>query len=165
VRIKMARWITDEKGVWHPAKEKVSLRNNSNRPIKNPSATWSKYCDEVIQPGDVYIYEGPDRAALYELWEQKIEQMGQDFHTNSDMIQRARELGYKSVDAFVTAMGFDVEKAKKRFDEQAAKIEPHELPKKVEAIEILAGGLDKSGSGQDIVGGFGDEQIRPASKK
>ena len=58
----MSSWTSFE-GVWYPAKEKVGLINHSDVAIKNPIS------GEEIGPGEPWIYEGPDRAALLELYE------------------------------------------------------------------------------------------------
>ena len=152
----MSRWITDEKGLWHPGKEKVSLTNNSDKPIINPSATWSNYYGQVVQPKEPYIYEGPDRAAMFDLFDAKVEHLGHNFFTDVDLIQRARQMGYKDVQEYATIMGYDEKKAKERFAKHGAAVTMHELPKKVAATRILGGGTDFSGQGQDVRGDFGD---------
>lgn len=152
----MPNWITDEKGLWHPAKERVALKNNSDKSIVNPSATWSNFFGQMVGPGEPYIYEGPDRAAMFELFDQKVENLGHSFFTDPDLITRARQLGYKDVEEYALVMGYDEKKAKERFAKAGAVITKHELPKKVEAIKILGGGIDKSGQGQDVYGGFDD---------
>ena len=152
----MPRWTTDSRGVWHPAKEKVALRNNKKEQIINPSATWSNYFGQKVLPGEVYIYEGPDRAAMFELFEQKVESLGVDFHTDPDLISRVRQMGYKDVNEYARVMGFDEKKAQERFEKESAKVTGHELPQKVEALQMLGGGKDLTGQGQDIYGGFGE---------
>lgn len=152
----MPRWITDEKGVWHPAKEKVALRNNRKEPMINPSATWSSYYGEVVQPGEVFIYEGPDRAAMFELFDQKVDSLGADFHNDPDLVSRVKQMGYKDVTEYSKVMGYDEKKAKDRFAKEATKVAQHELPEKVEAIKRLGGGQDLSGQGNDTYGGFGE---------
>lgn len=152
----MPRWITDERGLWHPAKEKVALKNNSTKEIINPSATWSNHYGEKIAPGDPYIYEGPDRAAMFELFDQKVELLGHDFFTDVDLITRVRQMGYKDVGEYARVMGYDEKKAKDMFKKEGSQITKHELPEKVEAIKTLGGGTDTSGGGQDRFGSFGD---------
>ena len=72
-------------GVWKPGKEKVALVNRSDK---------AKVINgKSIQPGEPYIYEGPDRAALYELFESKVDTFGMDFRTDPQMIEVVRKLG------------------------------------------------------------------------
>ncbi len=142
----MPNWVSKD-GEWFPAKEKVALKKESGEP---------------------FIYEGPDRAAIKELWEQagrpkvsnekdltdKKAFLGQDFRSNTDMINTARQLGYKTVDAYVKAHGYSADEAKKNFEEKASEVSVHELPKKVDPAYIEGGGMDTSGQGNDKMGGF-----------
>jgi hypothetical protein len=134
-------------GKWYPAKEKVGLINKSDKIID--------YNGQKIEPGEPFVYEGPDRAALQELHKQGVEFLGQDFHDDPDLIARVRQLGYKSVSSYAKAMGYDEKKAKEDFEKKAAKVEKHELSEKVKAINLIGGGVDTSGGGQDRYGGFG----------
>jgi len=135
-------------GVWYPAKEKVGLINTSGK---------EKEVDgKKVAPGEPYIYEGPDRAALFELFKAKVETFGVDFRTDPELINRVRQLGYKSVDEYAKIMGYDKEKIEKEFKKNASVVTKHELPKKVEAVKTLGGGKDFAGQGQDKFGGFGE---------
>ena len=93
----MPNYISKD-GIWYVAKERVALKNNSNQTITNPSEEGSKYAGEQVAPGEPFIYEGPDRASLFELF--KIDKtgqvltMGQDFRDDTDMQDRARQRGY-----------------------------------------------------------------------
>lgn len=129
----MPNWISD-RGIWHPMKEKVALKKKDGEP---------------------YIYEGPDRAALYELWRDKVEVLGQDFKHDPDLVARIRSLGFKDIEEYLHSIGYDEEKAKKDFEARAVKINKHELPDRIQAIEQMGGGIDTSGQGNDIPGGFG----------
>lgn len=140
-------------GVWYPAKERVALKNFSNKPIKNPS-TDEKLKEEVVQPGEDYIYSGPDRAALFELWKAKVETFGEDFRTNPEFLQAVRNMGYSSYKKYLKDIGFDEEKMEKDFKKNADTVTKHDLPKRVEALNTLAGGRDTSGQGKDRYGGF-----------
>ena len=80
-------------GVFYPAKERIALRNHSQETIVNPSEEGSKFFGEEVKPGDDYIYEGPDRVALVELYKTKEETLGMDFHKDPDLIDRTRRLG------------------------------------------------------------------------
>ena len=141
------------KGKWYPQKEKVALKNLSDKTIENPS-TEEKLKGEKIEPGEDFIYSGPDRAALYELWQAKVENFGEDFRTNPEFLQAVRNMGYTSYKQYLKDIGFNEEKIDKEFEEKAEKINKHELPKRVAALDTLAGGRDTSGGGQDVKGDF-----------
>lgn len=145
----MPKWISFE-GEWFPATEEVALRNNSKVAIKNPTS------DEMIEPGKPFIYKGPDRAALLELHEQKADKLGQNFRETPEFVELWRGKHYKSEKEYLKVKGYDSKKAKERFEEEKNKVNLHELPAKVQAIQKLGGGTDFVGSGQDKLGGFGD---------
>ena len=151
-------------GVWYPGKERVSLKNISGKVLTNPSEKGSKYFGEEVQPGDDFIYEGPDRAAMFLLFKEKVETLGQDFRQNPDMIGIARQFGFKDVNAYAKAMGYDKAKVEEEFLKKASVIAKHDLPAKAKEVLIMGGGQDSSGGGVDIIGGFGEERVRPASE-
>lgn len=159
----MANWVSKD-GVFYPAKERVSLKNNSGKVLINPSAKWSKFCGESVQPGDDFIYEGEDRAALFTLFKEKVDVLGQDFRKNPDMIGIARQFGYKDVNAYAKAMGYDAEQVEKNFEERVGAVVRHDLPARAKEVSRMGGGNDTTGNGADIIGGFGDERVRPASE-
>ena len=138
-------------GKWYPGKEKVALKNYSEETIKNPS-TDTMLKDQEIKPGEDYIYSGPDRAALYELWAAKVEHFGEDFRTNPEFLQAVRNMGYSSYKKYLKDIGFDEKKLDEDFKKKSEIINLHELPKKVKALDTLAGGKDTSGGGQDMKG-------------
>jgi hypothetical protein len=148
----MPRFIS-KGGKWYPQNERVALKNNSPDTIKNPS-TDAKLKDEEIKPGQDYIYSGPDRAALFELWKAKVEHFGDDFRKSPEFLQAVRNMGYTNYKTYLKDIGFDEEKMEKEFAEKAQVVSSHELPDKVKAIDRLAGGKDTSGGGQDIKGAF-----------
>jgi hypothetical protein len=151
-------------GVWFPGKERVSLKNLSGKVLTNPSEEGSKYYGEQVQPGDDFIYEGPDRAAMFHLYKEKQDTLGQDFRQNPDMIGIARQFGFKNVDAYAKAMGYDKLKVEEDFLKKASVVAKHYLPTKAKEVLIMGGGQDSSGGGADIIGGFGEERVRPASE-
>ncbi len=138
-------------GKWYPAKERVALKNNSDLTIKNPS-TDEKLKNEEIKSGEDYIYAGPDRAALYELWKEKAEHLGTDFRQDPEFLQACRNMGYTSYKAYLKDIGFDEKKMEEDFTRKAEEVNKHDLPKRVAALDILAGGRDTSGGGQDMKG-------------
>jgi hypothetical protein len=138
-----------------PAKERVILVNQSNKTIKNPSAPYSKYADEDVPPGGQFIYEGPDRRACYELWQAGVDHFGQDFRKSPEFLQMLRALEFKTEKEYFKFMGIDIDEEKVKAEKTADVVTLHELPKKVEAIQVLGGGKDFSGGGQDRMGAFG----------
>jgi hypothetical protein len=136
----MSTWISRD-GKWFPAKEHAVLPH--------------------LQGTDKEIYDGPDRAALYELYEQKEEFLGQDFHTDAELIARVKQLGYKDVNEYALAHGWDAVKVEADFQKKAAVVNKHEIAQRVEEVNTLGGGMDKSGSNKNILGGFGEPEIRP----
>jgi hypothetical protein len=135
----MPRWVS-KNGEWHPALEKVSLIDHAGK--------------EGRQPGEPYIYEGPDRAALFELFKAGVEKLGVHFMHDSDLIRRVKELGFKDVKEYAKHYGWDEKKVLEEFNKKAAVVAKHELPAKVRMIETMGGGLDTAGQGQDKKGGF-----------
>ena len=157
----MPNWISDE-GKWYPAKESVVLINRSNETIKNPSADYSQYAGQDVTPGSQYIYEGPCRAALFDLFLNDEECKGINFKHDPEMIKRVKMLGFKNMEEYAKMHGHDPVKAKKRFEELCCVVSKHELPRKVSAHKVLGGGKDLSGQGKHEYGGFGDP---PATAK
>lgn len=137
-------------GVWHPAKEKIGLTNLSGK-TKTIEINGKKV---KIKPGDPYIYEGPDRAALFTLYQEKVETLGTNFRQDPEFINRVRQLGFTMED-YLKAVGYDEEKVEAEFVKKAKVVTKHEIGTQVKAIETLGGGGDTSGAGQDKYGGFG----------
>ena len=135
-------------GEFHPAKERVAL--------KNLSGTMKEVDGKEIKPGEDYIYEGSDRAALFELYKAGVEKFGINFHHDAELLHRVKQLGFKDVNEYCKAVGYNKEKVKQEAEEKTAKVTLHDLPAKVKAIEKLGGGIDTSGGGQDKYGGFGE---------
>lgn len=156
----MSSWISKD-GVFHPAKEKVGLTNNG-KPFKNPKT------GEMVNTGDPYIYEGPCRAALFDLWE--IDKtggtttLGMDFQKSPEFLQMLRELKFNNVEEYLVYAGYDKKKVEADFAEKSAEIKKHELPSRIMEIKRLGGGFDATGKGEDVVGGFGEPQVVPLSK-
>ena len=148
----MPNYVSDG-GIWHPAKEHVVL--------------------EHLSGTDKEIYDGPDRAAMEELAKAygvdeqgypKQTTFGQDFKHDPDLMNRAKSLGFVDVMDYARATGYDPEKAKADFEKNSAIILKHEAPKRKPERSIIGGGIDTSGKGGDVVGGFGEERLRPASE-
>lgn len=157
----MPRFISHG-GVLHPAKERVALRNKSDYSFQ--------YNGETIEPGDEFIYEGPDREATKIIHEhgrevvgpdgKKVMALGRDFKTEPEFIDYyRRKLGYKTAEEYLESIGYDQEAETKKFYERASVVNKHDLPRKVKEIEMIAGG-GAPDPNQAIVGGFGDEKMK-----
>lgn len=121
-------------GVWEPAQEYAV----------NPNAPKGKE-----------IYKGPDRAALSMLKEAGVEKLGMKYELDPELIQRARQLGFKDVKEYLQMYNFDEEKANVDFLKKRAKINDHKLPTKRKVVATQGGGTDTSGGGASKQGGFG----------
>ena len=148
----MPRYIS-LRGVCYPAKEKVGLTNITKevKKITRPDGTIQE-----VQPGEPFIYEGPDRAALYELWQIKADTLGMDFKRDPDLLMRVKGLGYANLDDYLKEIGWDDAKAEEIFKKNATEIKSHEIEKRADEIKALGGGKDFAGNGQDMYGGFGE---------
>jgi len=152
-------------GVWHVAKERVALRNNSVNTITNPSEEGSKYFGEEVAPGADFIYEGPDRAALFELFKidatGEVTTLGEHFTDDVQMQDLARQRGYKSVIDYAKHFGYNKEKMESRFSELISEVKTHSLPNKVAMIEAAeSGGTNTAGTEGHMKGGFGEQPIK-----
>lgn len=144
----MPRYVSRE-GVWYPAKEKIGLTNLSGK---------TKTVDgKKVEPKEPYIYEGPDRASLFELFQAKVETFGQNFRNNPEFLQAVRNQGFQSVDDYLKSIGYDEKKVQEEFEKKASIVHKDELPKRVKMVETLGGGVDTTGSGKDRYGGFGPQ--------
>lgn len=142
----MPTWISKD-GVWHPAKEKVGLTNLSGK---------TKTVDgKKVKPGEPYVYEGPDRAALFELYKEKVDTLGTEFISDPEFINRVRQLGF-TMEEYLKFVGYDKEKVEEEFKKKAAIVNKHEIPEKIEAIQTLGGGMDTTGMNPARYGGFGE---------
>jgi hypothetical protein len=148
----MPNYVSDG-GVWHPAKEHAVLPHLSGT--------------------DKEIYDGPDRAAMEALAEAygidelgypKQTTFGMPFKDDPDLINRARQLGYKSVMDYAVAMGYDPIKAKEDFNEKASVIVKHKDPTRKPEPLIHGGGISTAPNNETLIGGFGDERPRSAKE-
>ena len=173
----MSRWISDEKGLWHPAKERVGLKNLSGKPIQiEQTSDDGKKFKMTIPNGGDYVYEGPDRAAMYQWWEENgkptYEQimampqgtitMGSDFRQNDEFLKQfrlAREAhGYQSVKEYLKDIGFDEVKAHENFLKKASVVQLHELAERVPEIKKVGGGDDRANPSKNVrLGGWGEQ--------
>ena len=173
----MSHWISDEKGLCHPAKERVGLKNLSGKPIKiEQTSDDGKKFTMTIKPGGDYVYEGPDRAAMFQWWEENgkptAEQImampagsitvGTNFQSNQefmDFYSKYRQaFGFQNMGEFLKYLGYDADGQKKRFQEKAQEVQLHSLPERVPEIKKVGGGDDRANPGKNIrLGGFGEQ--------
>ena len=157
----MASYVSRD-GVWYPAKEHAVLPHLSGT--------------------DKEIYDGPDRGAEFELAQAfgvdedgkpKVTTFGIDFRQDAELINRARQMGFvdkvdkdgnvveTAVMSYAKQFGYDAKKSEKLFKEKAAAIIKHEEPTRKPEPLVQGGGIDTSGKGGDLIGGFGQERERP----
>ncbi len=171
----MPSWISDENGKWHPAKETAGLKNITDKPIViDITSDDGKKFKKTIQPGADYVYDGPDRAAMYQWWEEngkpsaeEIKQrgegnitMGEDFRTNSEFMEQYAKFrnmfGFNTVEEYLKYLGYDKEKSHKKFEEKASVVATHDLPNRIPEIKRLGGGKDYATGKNNAYGGFGE---------
>lgn len=165
----MPTFVSD-KGIWYAAREKVGgLIYQGNKVIPKADLPASiTIVGDFLKKGEPLIYDGADREALkmlqlegYDLKGERV--MGTDFRHEVEFLQGVRNMGFNSVDEYLKHIGYDEEADAKRFKETAMKTKSHEIAEKVKEIKVLAGGRNEAGDG-DIIGGFGEERIRPAEE-
>lgn len=180
----MATWISDENGKWHPAKESAALKNITDKPIVvEMKDDTGKVFKRTVQSGADYIYEGSDRAAMFQWWEENgrpdAEEMkaldgnvtfGDDFRSNSEFMEQYAKFrnmfGFKDVEEYLKYLGYNQEKSHKRFLEKASITAIHDLPNRSLEIKKLGGGDDKANPGKNQkYGGFGSYEEQLAGVK
>lgn len=139
-------------GNWVPAKERV-VRVNA--------------------PRGKEVYEGPDRAALWEMQKaglidekgNKIGEMGTFYKTDPELIIRAKNAGFPNVEEYLAIFGYDEKKALEQFEKVNGKEIEHDAKLVKAAIKELAGGKDESGNSEN--NRYGDFGLPPelAGKK
>lgn len=171
----MSTWISDEKGVWHPAKERVPLYNRSDKSIEiEQTATDGTKFKQLVPPGASYIYEGPDRAAMFQWWEENgkptAEQMkeridnvtfGDDFRKNTEFMEQygkfRQMFGFNNVEEYLKYIGYDQKKLHEKFLKNASIVATHDAPNRVAELQRVGGGTDQANPGKNLrYGGFGD---------
>lgn len=172
----MSTWISDEKGMLHPAKERVALKNLSEKTmVKEMVDMEGKRFKVSIPPGGDYIYEGPDRDAIYQWWEQngrpsadEMKKMdgqvtfGEDFKNNTEFLKQfgnARQAqGFNTIDEYLKFLGHNPEKNHAEFEKKSAAINVHDLPPRINEIKKLGGGINTAAGSREAnrYGGFGE---------
>lgn len=120
---------------------------------------WVPAKERVVDPKAAEgheVYEGPDRAAMWDLKSQGVEFLGNDFRLDPEVIVRARQMGFKDIKEYLTAYGYDEKKAAAEFERKAAIVNKHENPTPKVATRFVGGGFDATGNGRDAIGGFGE---------
>lgn len=114
------------------------------------------------------VYNGPDRAAEEELalahevdenGKPKVGHFGINFRHDPDVINRARSLGFKDVNEYASALGYNDTKEQEiaKLAEKDKIVNDYKVPKRKEANKKVGGGIDTTGQGQDRLGGFGSQ--------
>lgn len=162
----MARFVSF-RGKMYPANESVSLIYAGKNKIAKedlPDTVTIPENQKFLEPGQSFLYNGPDREALKMLHEQGVEYLGQDFMEDPEFMQISRNRGFNTVKEYLKAIGYDEAKDEAEFKKRASIVSMHELPQRVAEINVLGGGKDMSGNKADIIGGFGEERLRPAKE-
>lgn len=178
----MPSWISDEWGKWHPAKETAGLKNISDKPIVIEMIDDDgKKFKKTVQPGGDYVYEGPDRAALYQWWEENGKPdaktmkklkgdvtFGDDFRKNNEFLEQYAKyrnmFGFQTVEEYLKYIGFDAEEVHKSFEEKASIVATHDLPNRIPESKQLGGGKDYAGGKLNRYGGFGEPEDMPTAR-
>lgn len=152
--------FVSERGKWSPTKEEITLTNIGDEPIESKYVFGTKK-EGVVQPGEGFVYRGPDREAVKMLKEQGQETLGRDFKSDPEFRQIVRNQGFQTVEEYLEYLGYDEEAEKKEFDKKAVRVKSHEMPKIVKEMKVMGGAQDRSGNREnDLIGGFGDERMR-----
>jgi len=122
-------------GKWFPARERV--------------------VDPNAEPGKE-VYEGPDRAAMWDLKSQGVEFLGKDIKLDTELVVRAKQMGFKDLDEYLNAYGYDKKAAEADFQKKMQIVNTHKNPVPKQATRFVGGGFDATGNGRDAVGGFGE---------
>lgn len=160
----MPSYISKE-GVFHPAEEIVSLTNFGPEFV-DPNTK------RLVKTGHPYIYQGPCRAALFEIWEangkpskadakNKAKEMtiGTNFRKSPEFLQMLRDLNFKTADEYLAWIGYDANKAEEDFKAKASVITTHDAPQRVSEVKRIGGGDNRANPGIDLkYGGFGEPQ-------
>ena len=144
-------------GKWYPAKERVALKNIKDEKIVNPSEKGSRFEGEEVEPGADYIYEGVDRAAAFELFQQGVETLGQDFRSSTEFLQSIRNMGFNDIDSYLKFIGYDPDKSIEQYKEKSKVVNKNLNPPKVDGKQFTGGGIDTTGSSKPRHGGFGPQ--------
>jgi hypothetical protein len=151
-------------GKQFPKHERLALKNKSNEVIINEFSNDGK----PIQPGEDFIYDGPDREAMRIIKEEggpDATFIGEDFRNNPEFLQSIRSQGFNDVDDYLKKIGFNEKKSVEAGNKLIEKQASHEPPPLHEESLNMGGGQDRSGNkNNDAIGGFGDERVRPASE-
>lgn len=130
----MGNW-NSRGGVWKPAHERAVL----------PDAP----------PGEE-IYEGPDRDATIMLKAAGVDHLGQPARLDPEMVMRARQLGFNSVDEYLSMYNYDEKKAEEGWKRDEERTVTHKKDPAKPPVRVPSGGDDTTGGGQSMKGGFGD---------
>lgn len=112
-------------GEWRPAREKKALKNTAEVSFlqcrkcgyltqEDEESKKCVKCDNTLEnankilPGEDFIYEGEDRAALAVLMEKRVKSLGQKAVLSPELKEISRKMGFDTVEEYVKAQGVDV---------------------------------------------------------
>lgn len=137
---------------------------------------WTPAMERVVlphAPKGKEVYEGPDRAALWEMQQaglidkngNKVGEMGTYYKTDPELIIRAKNAGFATVDEYLKIFGFDEAKAEEDFKQKHGEVANHNAKQVKEALKELGGGQDKYNPENNRYGDFGLPHELKGSKK
>ena len=151
----MPRYVSKE-GVCLPAKEKVSLINNTGKTITVNG--------KQVEPGEPYIYEGPDRAALEYMKEQGVEQLGQHFSKDPEFIARVRQVHNCSMKEYMEMCGYDEKTSNEEFERKFKEVNLHKDSPRKSGNKFASGGKNTAGTSGHYEGGLGEPELKEVKK-
>lgn len=114
---------------------------------------WVPKHEHVVLPQfqgtDKEVYDGPDRAALEVLKEQGVENLGEDFRDNAEMIEVATKFNCDTPEEYARKRGWKPEADSKRIEEESKKVNTHSAPKKQKGVFPEGGSPLQKGGWED----------------
>jgi len=142
----MPTWVSVH-GKWEPAQERSRAVNKSGKEIEIDG--------DIVEPGEDFIYKGPDRGALDVLAEKGVKSLGENPAENPDVIEHIRRLGYKTFEEYAEAKGVDIEGEKTKAKEVLKKqVNKNKKPNRVKSS--LPTGNESVSTAEELNGGFGN---------
>lgn len=146
-------------GKWFPRKESAMMTNTFGKVLESDFIT-AKDGSHRVEPGENFLYNGPNREAVKMLKADGVDFLGRDFKTDPEFLQAVRTMGFNNYKEYLEHFGFNEKEEIKKQMELV-----HELadktPKLKDEIVELAGGRDFTGNkANNFIGGFGPERLR-----
>lgn len=154
----MAKFISIG-GEWSPRVEQFSMTNTFGKVLESDLIVGPDGSHKV-NPGEIFIYTGPDREAVKMLKAENLEFFGRNFKSDPEFLQATRNMGFNSPDEYLKMIGYKEEEVVEKQKKEAKVIKRGGIKKVAEEVAYLAGGKDTSGNKNDFIGGFGEQKLR-----